>query len=218
MSRTTALRRARTVAVTSLVATAALSLTACQGDGTGARASTPSAAAKGASGGSGSAGGSGQDVEARTGASGGSTSASRCAGDQLKAAWSTFEGGPDMEYDEQQTARVVLKNTGSADCTMAGFPGVEFKAATGETWHLERTDDKSGTIRLDADGGRATFDITFLASTREDDRKFKPTQVLITPPDEKRNLALDWPYGGELLDQSGASRPGTSVGPVNSPE
>ncbi|MFF7654373.1 DUF4232 domain-containing protein [Streptomyces sp. NPDC007983] len=217
MSRTTALRRTRTVAVASLVAAAGLSLTACQGDGTGARASSPSAAANGASGRSDGTGGSGGDIGSKAGGSGGSTSASSCATGRLKAAWSNFEGGPDMEYDGQQTARVVLKNTGSADCAMAGFPGVQLRAATGETWDLRRTDDKPRTVRLDA-GGRATFDITFLASTRDDDKKFKPAQVIVTPPNERRSLSLDWPYGGELLDQAAATRPGTFVGPVNPPE
>ncbi|MEU1806014.1 DUF4232 domain-containing protein [Streptomyces sp. NPDC019937] len=204
----TALRRTRTVAVASLVAAAALSLTACQGDGTGARASSPSTDGSG---------GSGGDIGSKAGGSGGSTAARACSGDRLKAAWSNFEGGPDMEYDGQQTARVVLRNTGSADCVMAGFPGVQLRAATGETWDLRRTDDTPRTVRLDA-GGRATFDITFLASTRDDDRKFKPAQVLVTPPNERRSIPLDWPYGGELLDQAAATRPGTFVGPVSSPE
>ncbi|WP_055555397.1 DUF4232 domain-containing protein [Streptomyces sp. NBRC 110028] len=210
MPRTTAPRHTRTVAVASLVAAAALSLTACQGDGTGARASSPSATANGT-------GGSGGDIGGKASGSGGSTAVRACAGDRLKAAWSNFEGGPDMEYDEQQTARVVLRNTGPADCVMAGFPGVQLRAATGETWDLRRTDDKPRTVRLDA-GGRATFDITFLASTRDDDRKFKPAQVLVTPPNERRSIPLDWPYGGELLDQAAATHPGTFVGPVNPPE
>ena len=212
MSRTTARRRTRTVVAASLIAAAALSLTACQGDDTGAKGSSSSATSKGAS------GGSGDGIDAKTdNASGDSSAAGHCTSDRLKAAWSNFEGGPDMEYDGQQTARVVLKNTGTTDCTMTGFPGVQLQTAAGETWDLRRTDDKPETVQLDA-GGQATFDITFLASTRDDDEKFMPDQVVITPPDEQRNLTLDWSYGGTLLDQSGATRPGTFVGAVSAPE
>ncbi|MFE2185991.1 DUF4232 domain-containing protein [Streptomyces sp. NPDC059455] len=221
MSRTTVLRRTRTVAVASLIAAAAFSLTACGGgeSDSDAKGGSSSATANGASGGSeGSAGGSGEGVDAKAGsASGGSSSASRCTSDHLEAAWSNFEGGPDMTYDRQQTARVVLKNTGSTDCTMVGFPGVQFQTEHGETWDLRRTDDKPKPVRVEA-GGRVTFDITFLASTRDDDKKFAPDQVVITPPNEETNLSLDWPYGGALLDQSGATRPGTFVGPVSAPE
>ncbi|AGP56223.1 DUF4232 domain-containing protein [Streptomyces rapamycinicus] len=224
MSRTTVLRRTRTVAVASLIAAAAFSLTACGGgesdsDAKGGSASaTANGTSGGSGGGSGSTGGSGEDIDAKAGnASGGSSSASRCTSDHLEAAWSNFEGGPDMEYDGQQTARVVLKNTGSTDCTMVGFPGVQLQTEHGETWDLRRTDDKPKPVRVDA-GGRVTFDITFLASTRDDDKKFAPDQVVITPPNEEANLSLDWPYGGALLDQSGATRPGTFVGPVSTPE
>ncbi|RNG34229.1 DUF4232 domain-containing protein [Streptomyces botrytidirepellens] len=211
MSRTTALRRTRTVVAASLVAAAAFSLTACGGgeSGNDAKGSSSSAAKQSAS---------GEDVDAKAGsASGGSSSKSRCAAGQLEAAWSDFEGGPDMDYEGQQTARVVLTNTGSSDCTMTGFPGVQLRAAHGDTWDLRRNNDKPKAVRIEA-GGKAGFDITFLASTRDDDQKFAPERVVITPPDEERNISLEWPYGGALLDQSGATRPGTFVGPVNTVE
>ncbi|TMU93360.1 DUF4232 domain-containing protein [Streptomyces sp. DASNCL29] len=224
MSRTTVLRRTRTVAVASLIAAAAFSLTACGGGGSDsdAKGGSASATASGTSGGSGgsgdSSGDSGEGIDAKAGsASGGSSSASRCTTGHLEAAWSNFEGGPDMTYDRQQTARVVLKNTGSSDCAMVGFPGVQLQTEHGETWDLRRTDHKPKPVRVAA-GGRVTFDITFLASTRDDDKKFAPDQVVITPPNDRRNISLDWPYGGALLDQSGATHPGTFVGPVSTPE
>ncbi|GAA0466319.1 hypothetical protein GCM10010361_33070 [Streptomyces olivaceiscleroticus] len=243
MPRKTAVRRTRTVAVASLIAAAAVSLTACGGGdtATGAQQGPSSAATPihpggtptvdpdpggtptidpgGSSGGTGgSTGGSGKAAEAKAGsASDGSSSARRCTSGHLKAAWSSFEGGPDMDYDGQQTARVVLTNTGTTGCTLAGFSGVQFQTSHGSTWDLRRSNKKPESVRLDA-GGKAVFDITFLASTREDDRKFAPNQVVITPPNERRNIVLDWPYGGALLDQSGATRPGTFVGPVTTTE
>ncbi|MFI9030003.1 DUF4232 domain-containing protein [Streptomyces sp. NPDC053560] len=243
MSRKIAVRRARTVAAASLIAAAAFSLTACGGGDTTTDAKggpspaatpvhpggtptvdsnpggTPNTDPRGSSGGSGgSTGGSGKAVEAKAGgASDSSSSARSCTSEHLKAVWSTFEGGPDMDYDGQQTARVVLTNTGTTGCTLAGFPGVQLRTAHGDTWDLRRSSKKPESVRLDA-GGKAVFDITFLASTREDDRKFAPNQVVITPPDERRNIVLDWPYGGALLDQSGATRPGTFTGPVTTTE
>ncbi|MEU6114548.1 DUF4232 domain-containing protein [Streptomyces sp. NPDC047117] len=240
MSRKIVVRRARTVAAASLIAAAAFSLTACGGGDTttGAKGGpspvatpvhpggtptvdpnpggTPTIDSRGSSGGS--TGDSGKAVEAKAGsASEGSSLARGCTSGHLKAVWSTFEGGPDMDYDGQQTARVVLTNTGTTGCTMAGFPGVQLQTAHGDTWDLKRSNKEPESVRLDA-GGKAVFDITFLASTREDDRKFAPNQVVITPPNERGNIVLDWPYGGALLDQSGATRPGTFVGPVATTE
>ncbi|MEV5772132.1 DUF4232 domain-containing protein [Streptomyces antimycoticus] len=192
------------------------------GRGSDVLANASSATSKGTkstSGGSSDASGtSGDAVDTKAGnASDGSSSASRCTSDQLDAAWSNFEGGPDMDYDGQQTARVVLKNTGTADCTMVGLPGLQLQTAHGDTWDLPRSHAKPKPVRL-SEGERVGFDITLLASTHDDDRKFEPNQVVITPPNERRNLVLDWPYGGALLDQSGATHPGTYLGPVSAAE
>ncbi|MFJ4635743.1 DUF4232 domain-containing protein [Streptomyces hygroscopicus] len=220
MSHKAALRRNRTraVAAASLIAAAALSLTACgSGDSDTDAKGNPSTTAS-ATHPNGSADGSREAVDTKaSNTSDSSVSANRCTNQQLEAAWSNFEGGPDMDYDGQQTARVVLKNTGPNDCAMVGFPGVQLQTEHGETWDLRRTNAKPTPVTLSA-GGRATFDITFLASTRDDDRKFAPNQVVITPPNERGNIVLDWPYGGALLDQSAATHPGTFVGPVSTPE
>ncbi|MDN3059845.1 DUF4232 domain-containing protein [Streptomyces sp. SRF1] len=225
----TALRRGRsrtrTVAAASLIAAAALSLTACGADGdsgNGAKGSSSAAAstiAPGGSGGSsggsgGSAGGSGAEVGTKVGiAADVSASARRCTNRQLEASWAS-ETGPDMHNDGQQTVLVMLKNTGPSDCSMVGFPGVQLQTAHGETWDLRRDNEKPKPVTV-SPGEQVAFDITFLASTRDEDRKFVPDQVVITPPNERGNLVLDWPYGGALLDQSAATHPGTFIGPVN---
>ncbi|MEU4895740.1 DUF4232 domain-containing protein [Streptomyces sp. NPDC044780] len=215
MSRKTVLRRTRTrtVAAASLIAAAALSLTACgSGDsGNDAKGSSSAVASTSNSGGS---GGSGAEVGTKVGiAADTSLSASRCTTGRLDASWAS-EVGPDMNNDGQQTVLVMLKNTGSADCSMVGFPGVQLQTEHGETWDLRRDNEKPKPVTV-GPGEQVAFDITFLASTRDDDRKFAPNQVVITPPNERRNLVLDWPYGGALLDQSGATHPGTFIGPVN---
>ncbi|QFR96349.1 hypothetical protein GBW32_29035 [Streptomyces tsukubensis] len=48
----------------------------------------------------------------------------------------------------------------------------------------------------------------------KDTKPFVPSKVLITPPNETTHVDLDWPYGGAILDQSGATRPGTFVAPI----
>ncbi|MCO8303629.1 DUF4232 domain-containing protein [Streptomyces sp. RKCA744] len=226
MSCKTAVRRSRTrtVAAASLIAAAALSLTACgSGDSGNDAKGSPSAAAstiapggsEDTSGGSGgSTRGSSVEVGAKVGiAADVSASAKRCTTRQLEASWAS-ETGPDMNNDGQQTVLVMLKNTGSADCSMVGFPGVQLQTTHGETWDLRRDNEKPKPVTV-SPGEQVAFDITFLASTRDDDRKFAPNQVVITPPNERGNLVLDWPYGGALLDQSAATHPGTFIGPVN---
>ncbi|MET7904031.1 hypothetical protein ABZS86_22325 [Streptomyces sp. NPDC005355] len=60
-----------------------------------------------------------------------------------------------------------------------------------------------------------SFTFQLLPSTSADDRKIEPDMVLITPPNEQKNFQLQWPFGGAILDQSGATHPGTFVNPVN---
>jgi len=45
-------------------------------------------------------------------------------------------------------------------------------------------------------------------------RKLVPKTVVVTPPNQKSSFELKWTYGGRVLDQSGAARPGTFVNPV----
>ncbi|MEK8171428.1 DUF4232 domain-containing protein [Streptomyces sp. M19] len=237
MSRSTALRRTRSVAAAALIAAAAFAHRLRQR--LGRQEGRGPAASAGADGsGIGQSGNSPTPRVVRTGPRAvpaarrlrrhgdgrhgaerpdSASSESRCATDNLSVAWSDFEGGPDMDYDGQQTARVVLTNTGTTDCTMVGFPGVQLQAADGATWDLQRTGDEPESVRVDA-GSQASFDITLQASTGGDDQGFEPSQVVITPPNETTQLTLDWPYGGALLDQSGATHPGTYIGPVNAGE
>ncbi|MER6048877.1 DUF4232 domain-containing protein [Streptomyces sp. NPDC001793] len=243
MSHRSTLRRGRTAAVAGLIVTAALGLTAC--NGTGGSGAAPAASASAADPGSraGStdplgSGGSG----GTTGGSGGATSASshtgggtgagavhgghqgqsgnrlgRCTTDGLRAGWGSEGGGvPDMKSDQQQTAAVWLKNISGTPCTISGFPGVQIKGTDGTAWDLGRSAGKPEPKVLKPNA-HTTFTIALLPTTRAGDKKVEPGQVLITPPNEKKNFQLQWPFGGAILDQSGATHPGTFVNPVNVP-
>ncbi|MFJ5675886.1 hypothetical protein [Streptomyces sp. NPDC093097] len=41
-----------------------------------------------------------------------------------------------------------------------------------------------------------------------------PRKILLTPPDKRSYVTLDRPYGGSILNQPGATHPGTFVCPI----
>ncbi|GAB7032078.1 DUF4232 domain-containing protein [Streptomyces sp. NPDC021749] len=249
MSHHTMLRRGRKAAAATVIAAAALALTACQGnsptaDPAGSPSPVSSAGSGGASGAGGSSG-SGSDAGASGGQGSGTTSgggsqagkngsgtggsgggsasrnsskagaAARCTTGGLQAGWGSSGGGvPDMHSDAQQNVTVWLKNTGHSACTISGFPGVQIKANDGRSIDLPRSSKKPAPVTLKP-GGTASFTITFLPSVSSEDKRIAPSTVLVTPPNEKQHFQLKWPYGGAVLDQSGATHPGTYVNPVN---
>ncbi len=134
----------------------------------------------------------------------------------MKAGWGAKgHGQPDMKSTHQQTASVWLKNTGSGDCTIGGFPGVRLEPATGTAIDLPRSFRKPAPVTLKP-GEDTFFTIRLLPEPLDSDQHtIKPSTVLVTPPNEKQHFQLKWPYGGAILDQSAATHPGTFVNPVN---
>ncbi|WP_030259154.1 DUF4232 domain-containing protein [Streptomyces violens] len=234
-------RHGRKAAAAALLAATALALTACQSGESGATGSDSSASAGSSAGSAGSADGSskgsadsasqtgtgsaegsgtnassgGQQATGSGGASGTGSSAARCTTANMTAGWGSEGGGrPDMNSDRQETAAVWFKNNGSGDCTISGFPGVQLKGTDGTTWDLGRSGKKPVPVTLKP-GENTHFTFQLLPSTSDDDRKLEPATVVVTPPNEKQHFELQWPYGGAILDQSGATHPGTFVNPVN---
>ncbi|MGG2459021.1 DUF4232 domain-containing protein [Streptomyces sp. RGM 3693] len=232
MSHRSTLRRGRSAAVAGLITAAALGLAACNGGSAGASGAGPTNSVSAAAPDTGAQGRTGsQGSGDSTGGSGGTATTSshtgqkgqagdrlgRCTTDGLQAGWGSEGGGvPDMKSDQQQTAAVWLKNIGSTPCTVSGFPGVQIKGTDGTTWDLGRSAKKPQPKVLKPNA-HTSFTITLLPTTRADDKKVEPGQVLITPPNEKKHFQLQWPFGGAILDQSGATHPGTFVNPVNVP-
>jgi hypothetical protein len=206
-------------AAAALTATSALALTltACGGNDSGSSASdqssapvsTPTASAAGSAPADNAAATKDSGSSTGTGAGTG-TSSTRC-----HTAGLTFSFGPGdgtvSSSDDQQKLAVVLKNKGSATCTLQGFPGVDLKSAGG-SWSLVRSSvtPKKATL---APGNSATFVISFLPWTKGSGTEFKATSVIVTPPNETTSATLTWP-GGSVLLQDGATHPGTYVGPI----
>ncbi|WP_406137475.1 DUF4232 domain-containing protein [Streptomyces sp. NBC_01089] len=147
-----------------------------------------------------------------------SSESSRCHTIDLGYDWGGPHGGaPDMkDATDQQVASIKLTNRGDSTCTLHGFPGVQLVSKTGETWDLRRSSDTPSTMTLHPGESTASINIMLLAipADSKDTKPFVPSKVLITPPNETTHVTLDWPYGGAILDQSGATHPGTFVSPV----
>ncbi|MFE1771812.1 DUF4232 domain-containing protein [Streptomyces sp. NPDC059008] len=238
----TARRRTLRIAAAALTAVAGLTLTACSGSDTGGTkpaARTDASSAPAESGGAGSsAGAQGSDAQASPGpkadakagtkpgatgkqsggahATGGGKAGSgveRCHTSGLKAAFAT--GGdaiPDPDAPGATTASVVLTNKGSRTCTIGGFAGVDLKSENGgERWSLARSSAKHGSITL-GPGDSTDFTINVLM-TKEDKGFYQPAFADITPPNETRSITIKWPWG-TLVDQRGATHPGTFVNPI----
>ncbi|MCB5908622.1 DUF4232 domain-containing protein [Streptomyces pinistramenti] len=180
-----------------------------------AKADTPAVDGKADNAGSSDSKASGKQAGRPNAAPSAAGSGGRCTTAHMTAGWGSDGGGvPDMKSDQQQTAAVWLKNTGSTSCTIQGFPGFQIKGNDGSTWDLSRS-NQAATARTLKPGEHTSFTIRLLATTSSSDRKVEPGIVTITPPNEKQHFQLKWPYGGAILDQSAATHPGTFVNPVN---
>ncbi|WP_050800023.1 DUF4232 domain-containing protein [Streptomyces himastatinicus] len=91
---------------------------------------------------------------------------------------------------------------------MGGAPDI-----FGKTWDLRRSAEQSSPATLKP-GGHTHFTFQLLPTTDTGARKLVPKTVVVTPPNQKSSFELKWTYGGRILDQSGATRPGTFVNPV----
>ncbi|MEV6793204.1 DUF4232 domain-containing protein [Streptomyces sp. NPDC051320] len=141
----------------------------------------------------------------------------RCHTGELRYSWGGPHGGaPDMEADYQQIASIRLTNSGGRTCTLRGFPGVRLISTSGAAWDLRRSSVKPSTITLHPgdDTAMVSMDILPLPSTMKGPKPFRVSEVLLTPPDETTHITLKWPYSGAILDQSGATRPGTFIDPI----
>ncbi|MFE1174651.1 DUF4232 domain-containing protein [Streptomyces sp. NPDC058773] len=237
----TARRRTLRIAVAALTAAAGLTLTACSGSGTvDAKPADSAGSGAGAveAGDAGSAAGAqGSDAQADPGAKGGAKAdtkgdsagkqsgsaqaaggggaapgVQRCHTSGLKASFATGEdAAPDPNAGGSTTTSVVLTNKGSRTCRIGGFPGVDLKAGDGGgVWSLQRSTAKHSSITLKP-GDSTDFTINLVLSKGEG--SWKPASAVITPPNETTSLTLDWPWDA-LVDQQGATHPGTFVNPI----
>ncbi|MFI6683937.1 DUF4232 domain-containing protein [Streptomyces sp. NPDC050485] len=127
-------------------------------------------------------------------------------------------GVPDKKGSQTQAA-VWLKNVGSRSrsCTLQGFPGVDIQdnLTAGHTVSLPRSSKAATEVTLKP-GAHTSFLFTLLPAEGGTPaaQRVEPGMLIVTPPSEKQHFQLTWPYGGEILNQEGATHPGSYVKPI----
>ncbi|GLW55695.1 DUF4232 domain-containing protein [Kitasatospora phosalacinea] len=210
--------RARTLALTTLAVAAALSLTACQDDGTDTAQGAPSTAAtaaKSAAAAPSTAAPASPAAPAGTGGTTGGTTAApagtgkaakcRTADLTVTAVDATITG------DAEGTVAVELKNHSGKDCTIAGYAGVDLQAAEG-TLSAERSGEPVVSAVL-KNGKSTYFGVSYPVNTTGG-TGVRITHLVVTPPDETHSVTLPWP-GGSLPVTDGSGAP-VKIGPVGS--
>ncbi|WP_354644724.1 DUF4232 domain-containing protein [Kitasatospora camelliae] len=212
--------RVRKLAFATLAVTAALSLTACQDDGTGTAQGAPTAATTASSGASPSgapasggpaSGGPGKGSTPPTAAPAGSAGAGkgakcRTADLTITAADRTITG------DADHTVVVELKNHSGKDCTLSGYAGVDLKTSAG-TLSAKRSGEPVVTGVV-PNGKSTYFGITYPANASGGSGAHI-TGLVVTPPDETQSVTLPWPGAGSLPVTDGSGSP-VKIGPMGS--
>ncbi|ONH30318.1 DUF4232 domain-containing protein [Pseudofrankia asymbiotica] len=162
----------------------------------------------------------------------GTADAARCTGAGLTVRLGTPTQVTTLAPGLTQLAFMITFTNGTPrTCAMYGFPGTTLVTAAGDTYDLpRRTTVMPASLRLPPGGGAAAV-LTYLAApTREatpapatppagDDPPaeampvFDARYLLVTPPDDRDPVRVDWP-GGPVADQRRAAYPGSYIGPV----
>ncbi|MEU1485045.1 DUF4232 domain-containing protein [Streptomyces sp. NPDC005752] len=212
------MRLRKTSAAIAVAAVAALSLTACSdGGGTGPAASAstegPSATGESASPDAteGSGGSGGGDTQASASASGpASSSASSsvsASGDACRTADLAFSSSGGMAEGE---LLIGLKNTGSASCSMRGFPGLDLKSKDGTVSAERRSGRPAPTVTL-APGENTHFSLYFPPNT-SGGSGVTFTSAVVTPPNETHSHRMSLSVNSAADSGSGSRIAVTPVG------
>ncbi|SEC28908.1 DUF4232 domain-containing protein [Streptomyces melanosporofaciens] len=189
MSHRITLRHARKVAAAAVVAVAAFGLTACQ-DNADASGGDSSSAASSSSGGSGSSdsGSSGSSDSGSSGSSGSGSSGSGGGGNAGSDACATSQLAFRSTHGMGEGTLIVdLKNTGSATCTLQGFPGVDLKSKNG-TLSAKRSDLAAPKTSVKP-GAETRFTLYYPPNTSGGSGETFTTLV-VTPPNETHSHSL----------------------------
>ncbi|MFH8341643.1 DUF4232 domain-containing protein [Streptomyces sp. AM6-12] len=179
---------------------AGLSLTACgssDNNSGGGDSSSPGSAASDTSGtqgsgGSGSGGSTGSTGSGSTGQNGGQSSSAhgptgsgRASGAGCTTAHLSFSTSGGMGEGE---LIVNMKNTGSANCTLHGFPGVDLKSKDG-TVSASRSKLAAPTVTLQP-GAETRFTLHYQPNNSGGSGETF-TQLVVTPPNETHSTTLN---------------------------
>ncbi len=141
-----------------------------------------------------------------------SATAPRCTTTSLDVAL----GAGKRVVNAQYQVPIVFTNVSASTCSLLGFPGADFGAAGAFPVSLVRTPAKPVRVGL-APGGQAHAVLTYLAGpdpTCDQGSPWTPSTLTVTPPDDTTSVQIPWP-GGSVDDcQTGATHPGSYIGPV----
>uniref|UniRef100_A0AAU2VS26 DUF4232 domain-containing protein n=1 Tax=Streptomyces sp. NBC_00008 TaxID=2903610 RepID=A0AAU2VS26_9ACTN len=223
-----------------VVAAAGLSLTACGGsDGSSAAADTgASSSASSSTGGqdtgsTDTSGSTGADDDSGSAAAGsaesdssstGSSSTGSAKGSDLASKGGTSASGSMCRTDDlafstgsagvKNQLVVNLKNTGSATCSMHGFPGVQLVGpdGLGDTGpDAARTDSKASTVTI-GPGEETRFLLRYIPTTDGSGKTF--TRLSVTPPNEKISAIANLDGLTITVPASGGTSPDVFVDPI----
>ncbi|MGP3990115.1 DUF4232 domain-containing protein [Streptomyces sp. 3N207] len=141
---------------------------------------------------------------------GSGTSGSVCTAEDLKGAI-----GPNHPGAGQENFALVLTNKSGSTCTVHGFPGFAFLNSDGDQVSLDPERDGSGattrTVEL-SPGKSAWAPLSYTNPEMTDVPTVTPDSALITPPDQRASLRVDW-SGGPVSATGKASVP--KIGPLS---
>ncbi|MET8023774.1 DUF4232 domain-containing protein [Streptomyces avermitilis] len=205
----------RIAALAALGVAASLSLTACGGTDSGkdssskgSSSSSSSSSENGSKAESGSDSGSsqskaddtnsgsGQDAQANAGAANGATEASSkvefCKTQDL--AIDARDAAPD---EVSGRIDITMINRGSATCSATGFAGVDIKDTDNTSNPIERGQARPRITTLKP-GEAAVFNLAYDIDNTGDSLT-RPTNILVTPPNETHTVSLEWPAGAGTI-------------------
>lgn len=115
--------------------------------------------------------------------------------------------GPNHPGAGQENFSLVLTNTSGQECTVRGFPGFAFLNGDGDQVSVdpERDGARGTTVEL-APGKSAWAPLSFTNPQMTGVPTVTPDTALITPPDQRTSLRVDW-KGGQVTATGKASVP-----------
>lgn len=115
--------------------------------------------------------------------------------------------GPNHPGAGQENFALVLTNKSGASCTVKGFPGFAFLNGDGDQVSVdpERNGEAGKAVKL-APGKSAWAPLSFSNPQMTDVPTVTPDAALITPPDQRSSIRVDW-TGGEVTATGKASVP-----------
>ncbi|MEV6398854.1 DUF4232 domain-containing protein [Streptomyces sp. NPDC051907] len=133
-------------------------------------------------------------------------SSTRCHTSELRA--SIGENDPGAG---RQNFPIVLTNRSGRTCTLVGYPGAAFVDASGKQLGADPQRGSGQALKVSlAPGKSARSALSFSNPRISGARTATPASVLVTPPDERDPLTVEW-SGGEVPTSGDSSEVSVAV-------